>query len=101
MAQSKHYAEKKASMRTSRDVYHRIRWDSSQHQIEASSTGSSATEAAASNAASAGSVRWTIGFEDRFLGMQEMPVEQFIIPEAGGEIPWHRYTFSALFDSIC
>lgn len=89
MAESKHEDhEKKSAMRTSRDVYNRLRWDYSQHQMDSSSIASS-SQAASANIAQT-SINWTIGFEDRFLGMQEMPVEQFIPPEAGGEIPWHR-----------
>ena len=90
MVESKHNDhEKKSAMRTSRDVYNRLRWDYSQHQIGSNSSIASSSQAASSNIAPT-TVNWTIGFEDRFLGMQEMPVEQFIPPEAGGEIPWHR-----------
>lgn len=56
--------EKKARLRTSADVYHRIKWESTKD---------------ASN--------YVIGYMDRFAGMMEMPFNEFVpIDEGGGKV---------------
>ncbi|MGB1014965.1 MAG: DUF504 domain-containing protein, partial [Nannocystaceae bacterium] len=55
---------KPANLRTSREVYDRLRWDA-------------AFELAA----------FTVGYEERFSGLRESPLAKFA---ATGDIPWHR-----------
>lgn len=65
--------EKKPKLRTSKDVYDRLKWDSASvllqdnQPIDLSSV--------------------FVGYKDRFLGMCELQYEDF---EPGGEIPFHR-----------
>eukprot|EP00727_Mastigamoeba_balamuthi_P000715 m51a1_g10640 hypothetical protein (1092) ;mRNA; r:11564-15406 len=56
-------AGKKEKMRTSSDVFNRVRWDPSFNPAE-----------------------WTVGYEDRFLGMMEVPLEEYDTEN----IPFHR-----------
>lgn len=58
---------KEKSLRTSKDVYDRIKWDLSE---------------------SSDVKLFYIGYEDRFEGMQELPFLDYV---PGGDIPWHRY----------
>lgn len=58
--------EKKLSLRTSKDVYDRIRWDLAESEDLNS---------------------FFIGYLDRFDGMMELSFPEY---EPGGDIPWHR-----------
>ncbi len=64
-AQNEDVEEKKATLRTSVDVYNRIKWDHTSDKTE-----------------------WRMGYHDRFKGMLEIPLLEFI---PGGDIPWHRH----------
>lgn len=56
----------KQSLRTSKDVYDRIKWDlSTDSDLDS----------------------FFIGYEDRFEGMKELTFSEYI---PGGDIPWHR-----------
>jgi len=60
-------AEKKARLRTSQDVYNRLMWD---NKFDPK--------------------LFTIGYMDRFDGMMELPVSDFVPIDKGGDIAYHR-----------
>ncbi len=68
----KHPKGRPAQLRTSREVYDRLRWDPS-----------------------FGLGACTVGYEERFAGMREAPLQKFA---AEGDIPWHRVWYIRIGD---
>lgn len=69
-----------AKLRTSKDVYDRLKWDSESITIQSSSKKFDQVEALDTSSI-------YIGYKDRFLGMCELPLEEY---NPGGDIPFHR-----------
>jgi len=61
----------KISLRTSEDIIHRLKWDSSVYDIN----------------------DIIIGYEDRMVGDLEMPAIKFTPINHGGDLPYHRITY--------
>lgn len=69
--------EKKPKLRTSKDVYDRLKWDSTVILIRSKDNKEEALDISTV----------FVGYKDRFLGMCELPIDEF---QPGGEIPFHR-----------
>ncbi|CAL8141786.1 unnamed protein product [Orchesella dallaii] len=68
--------DKKPKLRTSKDVYDRLKWDPSSITIKSAKPGESLDLSSI-----------YVGYKDRFLGMCELSLDNF---EPGGDIPFHR-----------
>lgn len=71
---------KKPKLRTSKDVYNRLIWDSRSVVLKASKNSAEYSKEIDTNSV-------YIGYKDRFLGMCELPFHDY---EPGGDIPFHR-----------
>ena len=76
-------ASPKAPLRTSEDVFNRLRWDPS---LAGEGEGAEAQV-------------W-IGFEDRILGPLEVKLEEFVPMSEGGELPYHRIFYYRRGDEV-
>ncbi len=66
--------KKKERLRTSQEIFNRIKWDSSKNPND-----------------------YVMGYLDRFDGMMEIALNNFVTTENGGDIPFHRvYYFKQL-----
>ncbi len=66
--------KKKERLRTSQEIYNRIKWDPSKDPSD-----------------------YVMGYLDRFDGMMEIALNEFVTTEHGGDIPFHRiYYFKQL-----
>jgi uncharacterized protein (UPF0248 family) len=60
--------KKKERLRTSQEVYNRIMWDTTRYDPKS----------------------FVIGYLDRFDGMMELPLDEFVPIDKGGDIAYHR-----------